>query len=695
MKFSLLLTIVGLFSASCHGAAIAQISSEDGVVVDDSVAIAPSPSSNSSSNSPNSVPAASDIAALPAASIPTPNITSIQDPSIVAVSRSAADLSRSGEESIPLESRTAGLDSRLHGNDAGLVLPDKSESVQSIWRVLENSPATFQPLVAQTPPNTLPPGSVDRPIDLAPLPDAEPTPPPQPSLSAPETDPLPSQRPAPTSDLSVTVEKIDVLGSTVFSEEELQATVEPFTGKAATFEDLLAIRSAITRLYTENGYATSGAFLPVQDLTSGNVKIQVVEGALERIELQGLKRLRQFYVRSRLKRATGAPLNVRKLEEALQLLQLNPLLSTVQAELSAGSAPGLSVLTVTLKEAPAFNVTLFTDNSESPSVGEVRGGVSLSHDNLAGFGDRFSAETSFTAGLDQVQFAYGIPLNAWDGTLNLAYSRNHSRIVEAPFDPLDIKGRASTFSIGFRQPIVRKPNEEFALSLSADFRESQTFVLGDIPFSFSEGPEDGLSRVTVLRFSQDWVKRSSRRVLAARSQMSFGLDLFGATINETGTDGRFFSWLGQFQWVESLHPRVIFLTRLGMQFSNDSLLPLEQFSIGGPDTVRGYRRNQRVTDNGFFASAEFRITLVREPDGIGTIQLAPFFDYGTVWNHTDETNPNPRTLASLGVGLRWELAPHLTARLDWGAPLYSTDGELDSDTFQDNGIFFSLEVRPF
>jgi hypothetical protein len=71
------------------------------------------------------------------------------------------------------------------------------------------------------------------------------------------------------------------------------------------------------------------------------------------------------------------------------------------------------------------------------------------------------------------------------------------------------------------------------------------FLLDDIPFSFSEGPQDGKSKVAVLRLFQDWVNRDAKRVLAARSQFSIGLNAFGATKNDGSVpDGQFFAWLG-------------------------------------------------------------------------------------------------------------------------------------------------------
>ncbi len=527
--------------------------------------------------------------------------------------------------------------------------------------------------------------------DIQPLPEIKPAPPPDPQLEQPTPTPSP---PTPAPEATVRVERVEVLGSTVFSREELSRVVEPFENRDLTFEQLLEIRTAVTRLYTNRGYTTSGAFLPPQDdLASGVVKIQVVEGELEQIEIQGLRRVRQSYVRKRLALAGRAPVNINKLETGLQLLQLDPLFTSVQAELRAGTTPGRSVLTVRLKEARALHGGLLVENRESPSVGNIGGTFFLRHDNLLGFGDRLGFEYELTEGVRRYDFSYAFPLNPRDGVLSLYYTRNDSKIIEAPFSVLGINSNSETFSIGFRQPLYRTPTSEFALGLSLDVRRSQTFLLEDIPFSFSLGPENGLSRVTVLRFSQDWINRSPQRVLAARSQLSFGLPLFDATVNDTGTDGRFFSWVGQFQWVQALGSDIISIARIAAQLTPDSLLPLEQFSIGGVDSVRGYRQNQRVGDNGITGSLEIRLPIVRDPEGIGIIQLAPFFDIGTIWNSRDIEIPSPRTLMSVGVGLRWQFDPYFSARLDYGARLNPINNQ--GDTLQDSGIYFSIRLQLF
>jgi hemolysin activation/secretion protein len=275
---------------------------------------------------------------------------------------------------------------------------------------------------------------------------------------------VPPQTPlTPPSELEVKVKvrRVEVLGSTVFSPAELEAAVASFIGKEATFEELLAIRTAITKLYTDNQYTTSGAFLPPQDVTDGVVEVQVVEGGIEKINIEGLKHLRTGYVRDRIGLAAHPPINLPRLEEALQLLQLDPLISTVQAELSAGTSPGLSVLTLNVKEAKRLTTTVIVENRDSPSVGEIRGTAAISYNNLLGYGDRLNADYGITQGINSYNLSYEIPLNPRNGTLSLSYANSKSRIIEQPFSDLDINADSETLSLGFRQPIVQTPTSEF------------------------------------------------------------------------------------------------------------------------------------------------------------------------------------------------------------------------------------------
>lgn len=484
------------------------------------------------------------------------------------------------------------------------------------------------------------------------------------------------------------IKAIEVIGSTVLR-LEIQALIKPLENRELTFADLLCLRSKITELYLNQGYSNSGAFLPNnQDLSQGTVQIQVVEGKLERIDIIGLQRLQSNYVRSRLELAATTPLNQQRLQEALELLQLDPLFSQVNAELTAGSSPGQSILIVNLQEAPAFHATLGVDNYRPPSVGSTEGTVSISHNNLLGWGDYFYGEYNKTEGLNFYDLRYDVPINAQDGTVGIRYWNSTSGIIQEPFREFEIDSNNETLSFNIRQPMLKTPQEEVALGLLLDLRREQTFLLGQ-PFSFSIAADNGSTNLTVLRFIQEWVKRDPSRVLAVRSQFSFGLDLFDASINNLGIDGQFFSWQGQFQWVQQLSPSILLLGRIDTQLTPDALLPLEQFSLGGIDSVRGYPQNQLLTDNGIFASLEVRIPLTTDPS---VLQLTPFMDAGTGWNNL-LPNPDPSTLVGIGMGLRWFIGSGLSFRVDYGVPLISISNQ--GNSLQEQGFYFSLRYQPF
>ncbi len=554
-----------------------------------------------------------------------------------------------------------------------------------------NAPLTVFAQSTPPPGVTIPPGTPGKVEETIPQP--SPTSPATPPTETVPILPSPPQENLPEttfpSGTTFFVKEIQIKGNSVL-EAEINQLKQPLENKKIAFEQLLQLRSQITQLYAENGYISSGAFIPNnQNVADGIVSIQVVEGELEGITITGLQRLRQSYVRSRIQRLAGKPLNQQRLEQALQLLQIDPVIERVNAELTAGSVPGNNILQVKITEAPAFHAGVNFANNQSPSVGSQQASIFVAHDNVLGFADKISAEYGITEGLDVYDINYSIPINALDGTVGVRFSNSDSKIIEDDFDDLDIRSETETFSFNLRQPLVNTPDNQFALGLAFDLRRSQTFILDDIPFSFTEGPEEGESKLSVIRFSQDWLRRNTKSVLAARSQFSVGIDAFDATVNDTGTDGRFFAWVGQFQWVQRLSPRIIMLAKVNTQLTGDSLLSAEKISIGGVDTVRGYRQNQIVTDSGIVGGIEARIPLLSE---VETLQLIPFFDIGTGWNNRGD-NPDPQTLASLGLGLQWQPLRGLGLRADYGIPLV---GRGDSgDSLQENGFNFSVRYQPF
>jgi hemolysin activation/secretion protein len=493
--------------------------------------------------------------------------------------------------------------------------------------------------------------------------------------------------------IQVFVKELKVVGYTVFSDQEIHAITDPYQNRLLTTEDIEAVRRALTLLYVEKGYINSGARIPDQGVEEGVVTLEIIEGTLDEIDVvvEGAKHFHPFYFRSRIRLGVEEPLNVRPLQERLQLLLLDSRVERLNSELKPGSTLGSSELDVRVKEASPYRAWAEFNNFQSPTVGAERGLGTVAHQNLLGLGDEFQFTYGQSEGLDPlIDGSYTLPITPYDTTLAFQYRRNKFEDVSDAFKDLDIKSKTNIFTFTLRQPVYRTLQDEVALSLTGEYLENKTSLLGS-GFAFTPGyNSNGKAKITALRFGQEWTRRQSNQVLAIRSRLSMGLDIFGATnerINSDDPDSHFLVWLGQAQWVRRIDPWDIqFLTSTAIQIANDSLFPLQQFAVGGRFSVRGYRENTLVRDNAFLFSVETRLPVLPSFFGENVVYFAPFVDVGHSWNvHLDTIRPQD-TLASVGAGVRINLFDRAQANVYWGMQLNHVPDPPDNNSLQDNGV---------
>lgn len=475
---------------------------------------------------------------------------------------------------------------------------------------------------------------------------------------APESNP-PTSSPAqtPQNEVLIPIKRINVVGSTILTTSEVKLLIAPLENKSVTFNQLQEVADKITQIYQDRNYITSRAVLAPQDIKDGVVTIQVREGALESVEVKRAGdvsgRLSDNYIRDRVLQAAATPLNFTSLEDTLQLLRSDPLISDIRANLTTGSQENQSVLQITFTEAQSLSIRPFVDSYGNVSTGIYRAGVNLQELNATGVGDSVFAGYTRSGSADVYQFNYLYPINPQGGTLGFNFSAGQNPVTESPFDTLNILTDSQTYELAYRQPLVRSPREEFAIGVSTAFENSSSFF-GGRSFNFQNFKfDDGRSQARVLRLSQDYLNRDPNGAWALRSTFNLGLNVLGATIRDDGSpDGRFFYWLGQVLRVQRLGTDrdTLAFFRLNMQFAANPLLSLNRFSIGGPQSVRGYRQNQLTGDSGIQASVELQFPVVRDSEGASIIKLLPFIEGGTVWSSSG-TNSSPQSLIGLGLGL--------------------------------------------
>jgi hemolysin activation/secretion protein len=499
------------------------------------------------------------------------------------------------------------------------------------------------------------------------------------------------------------------VGNHVFSTSTLGKVVEKYKNHEINAEDLEQARQDLTLLYINKGYVNSGAVLPDQDGKNGIITFQLVEGRLTAVNLKGNFWFRLWWLRNEIRRGAGRTLNFNKLKEALQLLRQNATISQINAELRPGGVPGESILDIDIKDTQPFRFALEFDNKRPPSVGAEILQARFTDLNVTGHNDLLeiiygiahsNSANSFEdfdfSGLDNISGTYVFPVTPWATTLALNASKSDTSVLQAPFTSLDINSELKDYSATIRQPLYHTLSNEFAVSFTAEKRRAKTFLFG-LPFSLSPGAVNGVTSDFTLRFAQEFVNRSQVHVLALRSSFNVGIDAFGATNSGMEPDAEFFYWLGQSQYVRRLwNTDNLLVLRLNGQFSTDPLFNIEQFVLGGSDTVRGYIENDILRDNGVFGSIEFRVPIWYGKEHRPILMVAPFFDIGSGWNVTSNEAPDTQleTLPSIGLGLIFNPDKHVFAQLYWGYG-FNRDLVPSGNNLQDYGIHFFVSINAF
>ncbi|MGR3278974.1 ShlB/FhaC/HecB family hemolysin secretion/activation protein [Acaryochloris marina NIES-2412] len=538
------------------------------------------------------------------------------------------------------------------------------------------------------------------------LPDTLPLPKPTPETPTPSAPPvtpldinpfrLPSGiDPQADSAIILTPSRFIFQGNTLFTDEQLQVVVSEFIGKPISVGELFQLEEAITQLYVSEGYLNSGAIVADTgaeiDPSNAEITLQIIEGKVSEVEITGARRL-ENYVRARVNPVTKGVLREQEIQETLRWLQIDPLIKGLNVQLRPGQNAGQAILALAVEPAKPLAVEVFANNNRSPSVGTFERGATTAYRNVTGLGDIFSLTYRNSTGSNVINANYTVPINIKNGTLSASFTYGDNDITEEPFDLIDLNTNAIQYELSYRQPILRKISgeqiQEFALGVSLSRLESDESILGT-PFPLTEGADNtGQTNSTVLRFIQEFANRDQNDSIILRSQFNIGLPISTRNADLFG-DGFFVAWRGQTLWVHQFS-KLTWINRAGVQFADGPLIPSEQFSLGGVSTIRGFRQDGVTRDSGLFMSSELRVPLVSGDSG--TLQIVPFIDIGHAFNQGDRFLPNQsQTLASVGLGLRYDLADSLSARIDYGIPLLNRSDR--RPTLQEEGLHFSVSWR--
>ncbi|MDP4567965.1 ShlB/FhaC/HecB family hemolysin secretion/activation protein [Pseudomonas sp. LPH60] len=420
----------------------------------------------------------------------------------------------------------------------------------------------------------------------------------------------PSKQAAPTDTRCFTIKTVDLSGADALSERERSNLLKPYIGQCLGVPQLNELLKVITDQYMAKGWVTSRAYLPQQDLSSGNLKVQVVEGRLEGMkgaEGSGITD-RQLFMSFPGK--TGDLLNLREVEQMVD--QLNRLPSNqAQMELAPGKAVGGSEVLVKNTPQKPWRIGLSRHNGGQRSTGEQQWGVNLDWDNPLGLADQLLLRGGHDALSDHQKTSrnsmlnYSLPFGWWN--LNYTYSETEYRsLAQASGFNFKQSGDSQNHQLRLERVIHRDALSKTSLSTGVAYLRTNNFI-EDSKLALSS------NRLSEAQFGINHGRRIGGSFLNIDLGMQDGIGAFDAQANHNPrpgqADARYrkytatLSYLYPFKlWGESFS----FSSLMTGQRSEDVLFSPQRMSLGGQSSIRGYKDQSLAGDSGGYWRNDLR-----------------------------------------------------------------------------------------
>jgi hemolysin activation/secretion protein len=463
--------------------------------------------------------------------------------------------------------------------------------------------------------------------------------------------------------------RVSITGAVAIPQDRLVTTYQPYIGKNVSQADLAAIAAAVSDVYRAAGFHLSRAIVPPQDIQSGQLHIQIIEGRITELALKG-EGADQFGVRPMLDAVlTERPSRLATLERQLLLINARPGVRIADTAIEEiGTASGDFRLILSLKTWHLFT-SFGVDNLASSSVGPWQSYGTAAFNSYLAPGDSLVLNLSTTPG-DPRQLAFGrlsyeVPVGA-DGA-RIGASGYYSEVWPGDYRHL-YSDNIKTESFEIRGSIAPLQSQKSSLTLTAAAgftNATENDVFGPIY----------ADRIRTASLTSDYrLQDDFGGTNYLTMNFRQGLDILGAShrddgyLSRAGASGKFSALNFWFTRYQKLTDAWSLKLAAAGQTASGPLFTSQQFYLGGMAFGRGYGSAEISGDNGLAGSAELRFDQKANLPYLSGYQLYGFVDSGVAWNDGYRLSDG-LSLISAGAGVRLFLTEGLQADIGAAAPL--------------------------
>ena len=432
-----------------------------------------------------------------------------------------------------------------------------------------------------------------------------------------------------------------------------------YEGRDLSISDLEQLLADITAYYVRRGYVTTRAYVPPQDLSTGILRITIVEGRVERLSGMG-------WMGNIFPTGPGKPLNLRDLEQGID--NLNRLSSRhATLDLQPGTDAGETVVAVQDVTTRPWHVSLSADNTGTQDTGRDQASLGVVSDDPLSLGDQLS-----------VNYRRAVPYRP--GT-QASEATTGSYIIPWGYQLFSLGGSLSSYALAFHAPsgfalpfsgdnrtaflrtdrvIYRGQTSQLSLSGTLTWKGSRNYLLGKIIDISSR-------ELTVLDLDVNFSTAWKGAFVAASLGGSRGLSLFGALRDPSGLPSyapraEYTKWTGSLSYSRPFKTDGIdflFSSSLSGQVADSVLYGTEEVTVGGIYAVRGFDSTNLGGDSGYVWRSDLSLprTFAGPFQGrYGRMTLRPYVgaDLGEAWSLVSgipNYSPPAGTLAGLTAGI--------------------------------------------
>ncbi|PWE38949.1 ShlB/FhaC/HecB family hemolysin secretion/activation protein [Pseudomonas prosekii] len=420
----------------------------------------------------------------------------------------------------------------------------------------------------------------------------------------------PGQPQAPVDTRCFPIKDIELSGADSLSGSEKNRLLKPFIDQCLGVTQLNELLKVITDHYIEKGLVTSRAYLPQQDLSTGHLKVLVVEGKLEGLKGAEGSKLSDRELAMAFPGVSGELVNLREIEQMVD--QLNRLPSNqAQMELAPGKAVGGSEVLVKNTPQTPWRAGMSRSNEGQRSTGEQQWGTTFDWDSPLGLADQLNLRGNHDAMSDHQHTSnnallnYNLPWGWWNFTYT--YSQNAYR-SQAQANGFNFKqtGDSENHQLRVEQVIHRDAVSKTSFSTGLSYLRTNNFI-EDSKLALSS------NRISEAQFGFNHGRRIGGAFVNFDLGMQQGIGLLDAQGNghpgPGEPDARYrkytatVSYLQPFKvWGESFS----FNSLMTGQHSEDVLFSPQRTSLGGLSSLRGYKDQSLSGDSGGYWRNDLR-----------------------------------------------------------------------------------------